>query len=98
MLEKYRKASRIFVSIQLCAMRLYGRFLVEVNELSPRIVNYINTQLGLPPSLTIVTPKREATLQIVIFTVASPVGRIHKRQDTGLGIWTVAQGRARIPV
>lgn len=38
-LEKYRKASRIFVSIQLCAMRLYGRFLVEVNELSPRIIS-----------------------------------------------------------
>ena len=60
-LNRYRTHSRVFIAIQLCAVRLYGRFLVEVNGLSPRIVSYLNGQLGLPPSLTINTPDRDAT-------------------------------------
>ena len=59
---KYRTNSRLFIAIQLCAIRLYGRFLNDVHELSPRIVNYLNSQLDLPPSLTIQTPEREATV------------------------------------
>ena len=59
--NRYRTNSRLFIATQLCAMRLYGRFLVEVNDLSPRIVNYLNSQLKLPPSLTINTPDRDAT-------------------------------------
>lgn len=59
---KYRKNSRLFIAIQLCAVRLYGRFLNDVHDLSPRIVNYLNSQLDLPPALTIQTPDREATL------------------------------------
>lgn len=58
---QYRKNSRLFIAIQLCAVRLYGRFVAEANNLSPRIISYLNTQLGLPPSLTINTPGREAT-------------------------------------
>ncbi len=58
---QYRKNSRLFIAIQLCAVRLYGRFVAEANNLSPRIVSYLNTQLGLPPALTINTPSREAT-------------------------------------
>ena len=37
---KYRKDYRLFIAVQLCALRLYGRFLGEVNDVSPRIVNY----------------------------------------------------------
>lgn len=57
-INRYRTNSRLFIAIQLCAVRLYGRFLVEVNDLSPRIVSYLNSQLKLPPSLTINTPDR----------------------------------------
>ena len=59
--NRYRTHSRLFIAIQLCALRLYGRFLVEVNDLSPRIVSYLSHQLELPPSLTINTPGRDAT-------------------------------------
>ena len=59
---RYRKNSRLFIAIQLCAVRLYGRFLNDVHDLSPRIVNYLNSQLDLPPSLTIQMPNREATI------------------------------------
>ncbi len=58
---KYRKNSRLFIAIQLCAVRLYGRFLGEINDLSPQIVNYLSSQLELPPSLTITVPDRDAT-------------------------------------
>jgi hypothetical protein len=33
--EKYRKSFRLFVAIQLCSVRLYGRFLNQVHDLSP---------------------------------------------------------------
>ena len=57
---KYRKNPRLFIAIQLCAVRLYGRFLGEVNDLSPQIANYLSSQLKLPPSLTITVPDRDA--------------------------------------
>ena len=43
---KYRKNSRLFIATQLCAVRLYGRFVMDVNDLSPRIINYLNGQLA----------------------------------------------------
>lgn len=59
--HRYRINFRLFIAIQLCAVRLYGRFLVKVDDLSPRIVSYLNRQLELPPSLTIKVPDRDAT-------------------------------------
>ena len=58
---KYRRLFRPIIAVQLCAIRLYGRFLSEANDLSPRIINYLNGQLGLPPSLVVKVPNREAT-------------------------------------
>ncbi len=60
-LGRHRTTFRLFLAVQLCTVRLYGRFLQPVHELSPRIVNYLGSQLGLPPSLTIETPDRKAT-------------------------------------
>ena len=60
-LGKYRKNFRTFIAIQICAIRLYGRFFNEVSSISIRIINYLNNQLELPPSLTITTPERDAT-------------------------------------
>lgn len=60
-INRYRTHSRLFIAIQICAIRLYGRFLFKVHDLSPRIVSYINTQLDLPPSLNVNTPVRDAT-------------------------------------
>ena len=37
--EKYRKNFRLFVAIQLCSVRLYGRFLNHVHDLSLHIVD-----------------------------------------------------------
>jgi len=59
---KYRKNSRLFIALQLCSVRLYGRFLSNVGDVSPRIVSYLTNQLELPPSLSIFIPERESTL------------------------------------
>lgn len=60
-IAKYRKESRLFVAIQICAIRLYGRLLGELHDLSPRIINYLNIQLQLPPTLSVQAPERKAT-------------------------------------
>src|SRR5690606_35672818 len=59
-INKYRKIFRPFIAVQLCAIRLYGRFLGGISDLSPQIINYINHQIDLPPSLSIQVPEREA--------------------------------------
>jgi dsDNA-binding SOS-regulon protein len=60
-IERYRKDSRLYIAVQICAIRLYGRFLQHVHDLSPHIINYLGQQLDLPPSLTVEVPEREAT-------------------------------------
>ena len=60
-IRKYRKNFRLFIAIQICSVRLYGRFLNQVHDLSPHIVNYLGQQLALPPSLAIDAPQRKAT-------------------------------------
>ncbi len=62
MVNKYRKQYRLSIAIQLCAMRLYGRFLNQLHDLSSRVVSYLSSQLDLPPTLTVEVPEREATL------------------------------------
>lgn len=60
--NKYRKQYRLGFAIQLCAMRLYGRFLNQLHDLSSRVISYLSSQLDLPPTLTVDVPEREATL------------------------------------
>ena len=61
-IAEYRKNYRIFIAIQLCAVRLYGRFLLNPNELPIEVVNYLSQQLDLPPVMTVIFPERQATL------------------------------------
>lgn len=61
MLSKFRRNNRQNIAIQICAVRLYGRVLNNYADLSPRIINYINRQIDLPPTLYVTMPTREAT-------------------------------------
>src|SRR5262249_22275034 len=47
--------------MQLCAVRLYGRFFTPVHDLSLPSGHYLGHQLDLPPSLAIEVPDRQAT-------------------------------------
>ena len=58
---KYSKSFRLSLAIQLCAVRVYGRFFTPIQDISPRITNYLGSQLGLPPALRVHVPQREAT-------------------------------------
>lgn len=60
-IERYRKDYRLYVAIQICSVRLYGRFLNQIHDLSPHIVNYLGQQLALAPSMTVEIPDREKT-------------------------------------
>jgi len=60
-IAKYRHSFRLFIAIQLCAVRLYGRFLNHVHDLSPHIIDYLGQQLALPPALAVEVPERKAT-------------------------------------
>jgi hypothetical protein len=81
--------------MQLCAMRLYGRFLEQCTDLSPRITNYLTSQLALESTLIISALVREATyieqrqaiLTYLGFTRLSSVDR------ENLEIWLVEQIR-----
>ena len=60
-ISRYNSNYRLFIAIQLSAVRLYGRFLSDVNDLSPKVTSYICSQLSLQPSLNIETTHRRAT-------------------------------------
>jgi Domain of unknown function (DUF4158) len=59
---RYRKGFRLYMALQICAVRVYGRFINHVHDVSPHILNYLGQQLALPPSLTVEAPEREATV------------------------------------
>ena len=40
-IDKYRKNSRLFIAVQICTVRLYGRFLNQVSELCVPILHYL---------------------------------------------------------
>jgi len=62
MLSQYRKSYRLFIAIQLCSVRSYGRFPLNCQDLSTEIINYLCRQLNLLPTLTVDIPTRKATL------------------------------------
>ncbi len=52
---------RPYFAIQLCSIRLQGGFLAVTSDLSPRIINYLSSQLDLPLTFFVNEPTRRAT-------------------------------------
>lgn len=94
-INKYRKRFRLHMAIQICAVRLYGRFLNQVHDLSPQIVNYLGQQLDLPPSLAVEIPEREATYLEHRQTVLKHLGfqRFDEGAQTQLEAWLEQKAR-----
>ncbi len=59
--SRFRKSARLYIAIQICCVRLYGRFVQKVNDLSLRIIHYLNKQLNLPVDLAPSISNRKAT-------------------------------------
>ena len=53
--------SRLRFAVQLCMMRLHGRFLNGYDDVPVRILNHLSRQLDLPPVLFLEPATREAT-------------------------------------
>ena len=62
--SKYRRAYRPFVALQICTLRVYGRFVSNLTNLSPQISNYLKQQLSFPLTDPITTPDRKATYTV----------------------------------
>lgn len=60
-ISRFRKSARLYIAIQICCVRLYGRFVQKVNDLSIRIIHYLNKQLNLPIDLSANISTRKAT-------------------------------------
>ena len=92
-IERYRKNSRLYIAIQICAVRLYGRFLNPVHDLSPHIVDYLGQQLDLPPSLAVEVPEREATYLEQRQNILKHLGfqRFDENAQEQLKTWTEQQ-------
>ena len=97
-INKYREEYRPFVAVQLCAVRLHGRFLSDVNDLSLRIISYLNNQLSLPPSLTIRTPERKATYTTYRKNILTHLGfrKFTESAQQNLQIWLEEKARQGI--
>jgi TnpA family transposase len=52
---------RLSFAIQLCVLRVHGRFLSDFDAVGVRITNHLCRQLDLPPVLFVNPPRREAT-------------------------------------
>jgi len=48
-------------AVQLCVLRLYGRFLEDYSPVPVKILNHLGRQLQLPPVLSLSPPDRPAT-------------------------------------
>lgn len=94
-ISNYRKIFRLHIAIQICSVRLYGRFLSQVNDLSPQIANYLGQQLELPPSLVIQTPEREATYLEHRQNVLKHLGfrKLDENAQENLEVWLEQKAR-----
>jgi hypothetical protein len=60
-ITEFRKSYQLYAAVQICSIRLQGCFLGSVQELSPHIINYLNSQIGLPLTMFVNEPTRRAT-------------------------------------
>jgi hypothetical protein len=60
-IAKLNKIYRLWFSIQLCSLKLFGQFFNHTNDLESRIIGYLCKQLDLPIVGTVENPHRDAT-------------------------------------
>ena len=97
-ITRYRKNARLYIAIQICCVRLYGRFFQRINDLSVRVINYLNAQLGLPANLSVDISSRKATLSIYRNNVLTYLGfnKFDESSEKRLGDWLTEKARLGI--
>ncbi|MEM1119176.1 MAG: DUF4158 domain-containing protein [Bacteroidota bacterium] len=88
-INRFRKNARLYIAIQICCVRLYGRFVQKVNDLSIRIIHYLNKQLGLPIDLSATISTRKATYSNYHNNILSYLGfqKFDESVENQLSIW-----------
>lgn len=96
-LKKYQKRFRLHLAIQICSVRLYGRFLAQVDNLSPRIASHLRQQLNLPVALKVRVPEREATYLKQLQNILKHLGfkRFDASAKQDLEAWLRQQAQQR---
>lgn len=61
LISKVNKIYRLWFSIQLCSLKLFGQFFNHPNDLESRIIGYLCKQLDLAIMGTVESPQRDAT-------------------------------------
>ncbi|MEM1369036.1 MAG: DUF4158 domain-containing protein [Cyanobacteria bacterium P01_H01_bin.15] len=94
-LKKFQKRFRLHLAIQICAVRLYGRLLSRVHDLSPRIASHLRKQLDLPPALKIQTPERKKTYFEQLRNILEYLGfkRFDESTQQDLNAWLHCQAQ-----
>ena len=95
LLARFATRYRLFNAIQLCAVRVYGRFIGNVHEVTPRVLNYLAQQLELPVSLTVSVPERKKTAAEHRSTILTSLGfrRFDASAKTELEAWLARRAR-----
>lgn len=89
--QKYRLVN----AVQLCTVRLFGRFLKEPSQTPPAIVAFLAGQLGETAPLTVLVPTRGATLRVQQKKLLQLVGfhRLNAESRSELESWLAEQAR-----
>lgn len=76
-------------ALQLCVMRLHGRFLDDYRHASIKIVNHLSRQLGLPPVLFLDRAGREPTERVQAQRIRRylALSRFDKAAEASLRDW-----------
>jgi hypothetical protein len=94
-IARYRQGSRVDMAIQIGAVRLSGRCVNHVHDVSPHLVHYLGQPLDLPPSLTVEVPARAATSLAHRQHGLTHLGfqRCDQRVQAQLAAWLAQQAR-----
>lgn len=89
---------RLYFAVQLCAVRLHGSFLPTAADLSPRIVNYLSSQIGLLLTLSVNEPTRRATRSQQYNLILKYLGfkKFDRETKTVFADWVISQAKLGI--
>ncbi|MFT4568759.1 MAG: hypothetical protein ACI9FN_003728, partial [Saprospiraceae bacterium] len=88
-IDRYKINTRLYCALQLCCVRLYGRFIQRTDEVNLSVIIYLNKQLGLPTELRPVTSSRKATLSLYHNNILAYLGfeKYDASKQTALESW-----------
>ncbi len=60
-ISKFNRSYRLWIYLQLCALKLFGQLLEDLSSINGQIIAYACQNLQLNPVVTVSAPNRDAT-------------------------------------